>query len=404
MDTVKPQPLQASDESCAYRPLIALLQRYLALAGVAGVNSDCGALPTLTPQDAEAIVAYAAAHRVLPLVHRVLTEQIDTVVPSSLRAAAWASYESNRVRNRASEAELARVVACIEAADILVVPYKGPTLARALYGDAALREYGDLDLLVPRDQVFVACDLLASLGYRPRAQIAVADRDAFLRAGRQYDVELFHQETRRLVELHWRSDAQHAMERLDDARSRDARPSIEMEGVRYRQLPDVELMFALLIHGAKHRWDHLAWLIDIALLASRMDDVAWQRLAGEAQSQRCEVRFLVGLFLVRDVLRVAIRLDALASARVRTRAQRLAAEIANEIALSQTQRPVRSVLQSILGDLRFNDTFKQSLAQATRIAFTPNHDDWGHHARDGGGVPPFLRRLAMLLQRRVARR
>src|SRR5256886_10494233 len=52
------------------------------------------------------------------------------------------------------------------AAGIAAVPVKGPTLAALAYGDLARRESFDLDILVRRQDVAPAADLLRSLDYR----------------------------------------------------------------------------------------------------------------------------------------------------------------------------------------------------------------------------------------------
>ncbi len=50
-------------------------------------------------------------------------------------------------------AELKAVMGWLEAGDVPAIAYKGPTLAAWAYGDIALREFCDLDILVrPSDK------------------------------------------------------------------------------------------------------------------------------------------------------------------------------------------------------------------------------------------------------------
>src|ERR1041384_3498267 len=61
--------------------------------------------------------------------------------------------------------ELQRLLARFAVAEIEAMPYKGPVLAVALYGNVALRQFSDLDILVrPRD-VARASELLQAEGY-----------------------------------------------------------------------------------------------------------------------------------------------------------------------------------------------------------------------------------------------
>jgi len=61
--------------------------------------------------------------------------------------------------------ELLRVLQALKTAEVKAVPYKGPALAQAVYGDPALRRTGDLDLLVSRESLAPAKKVLRELGY-----------------------------------------------------------------------------------------------------------------------------------------------------------------------------------------------------------------------------------------------
>ena len=63
--------------------------------------------------------------------------------------------------------ELTRISALLENNGVCVIPWKGPILAAAAYGDVALRQFGDLDILVREQDAMRAKDLLLASGYRP---------------------------------------------------------------------------------------------------------------------------------------------------------------------------------------------------------------------------------------------
>lgn len=377
----------------AFATLLQLLRAFLSGESPRSVATE----PTqirIAEADAQPLIALTAAHRVLPLLHGVFTKGVVDQVPSALRAAAWVAYETNRANNVAAERELVRLVSRLAHAGISMVGHKGPTLTRWLYRDASLRAYSDLDLLVPRASVFAAVEALAGLGYRSVATIHPNDRDAFLRAGRQYDIELTHVEGGRLVELHWRSDAQHALEQIDNPQWLATLPCIDIDGQEVRHLPAPELLFALLIHGTKHQWDRLSWLVDIALLLPRITATDWQYLVRAAQLQRCETRFLIGLLLAKNLFATPTGEIELFSSRARARATAIAQRIERELVVAPTSTKPVALIRAIIGDMRCNDSWRQSLAQGTRIAFTPNLRDW-HHVGDysGGFWGQWSRRL-----------
>jgi hypothetical protein len=57
------------------------------------------------------------------------------------------------------EKELLTLLDTFKANNIMAVPFKGPLLAVAIYGDMLLRECGDLDFLIKRKDVRIAINL-----------------------------------------------------------------------------------------------------------------------------------------------------------------------------------------------------------------------------------------------------
>jgi hypothetical protein len=90
------------------------------------------------------------------------------------------------------EKELLRLLDTFKADNIMAVPFKGPLLAVAIYGDMLLRECGDLDFLIKRKDVRIAINLLVSLGYRPDPKHQL-----------DFEAHFIHEETRSIIDLHW---------------------------------------------------------------------------------------------------------------------------------------------------------------------------------------------------------
>lgn len=131
---------------------------------------------------------------------------------------------------------------------IPVISLKGPWLAERLYGDAALRSYADLDLLVRRSNIPRAEDLLAELGFLPAAR-----RDDYQRPWRRdsLTIELHHDVENPLTfDFH-----------IDDVWQRAQ--LAEFRGAPARLLaPDDERLF-LCLHGARHRFERLSHILDL---------------------------------------------------------------------------------------------------------------------------------------------
>jgi hypothetical protein len=61
------------------------------------------------------------------------------------------------------------------------------------------------------------------------------------------------------------------------------------------------MLLVLAMHGAKHSWQQLGWICDIAQLARSRPDLDWNRVIREADKAGCIKGLLVALELVRNV-------------------------------------------------------------------------------------------------------
>src|SRR5438445_800859 len=76
--------------------------------------------------------------------------------------------------------ELVAVVRLGQSHGIPLVSLKGPILSLSVYGDIALRQFADLDVLVHRADVSRARELLLSCGYRPQLPLTHSQYPASL--------------------------------------------------------------------------------------------------------------------------------------------------------------------------------------------------------------------------------
>jgi Uncharacterised nucleotidyltransferase len=339
----------------------------------------------------------AATHGLLPLIHKLLENGKLQALPSRTAALAWAAYEANRRRNQVVAADVARVISTLASNGIAAYAHKGPALALWLYGDSALRVSSDIDVLVAPRHLFAAVEALAPLGYVSRWGIPHRYRARFLRAKQQHDLALDREGAEAHLELHWRTDPRFHAERLD---ATIAAPAVTIENVAIPQLPAKELMFALLVHGTKHKWERLAWLVDIALLAPKLDASDWQWLVDAGKERHCEIRLAVGLYLANTLLDVDIAPQNWTPS-LSVRAKQLANELESTLSSQAEFRPL-SWFEDFRGDLRFNDCFRQNAGQTLDLIFTPNLRDW-HDVGDHPGalLLAFPRRILSALARRL---
>ena len=114
------------------------------------------------PIDWPAFMCRCWWHRIRPLAFRHLCAYApaDDMVPRELWAQLSTHAAEIATRNARLFQALNEVATWFEDRGIRMLVFKGPTLALDAYGDLSLRECGDLDLLVHRDDLPEVIDLL----------------------------------------------------------------------------------------------------------------------------------------------------------------------------------------------------------------------------------------------------
>ncbi len=220
----------------------------------------------------------AAYHRVLTAVYATLHGRPE--VPASIQSALRARYLRHCQRAMRFSAELAGILQHFNARKIPVIAQKGPALAHMLYGDSAMREFGDLDLLVTPADVPRAVAALSELGYEKNLTLSPRQEKAYLRSG--YEYVFGRGVERNLVELQWNLVPRFYAVDVNIgqlfARSRE----LEFEGCRALTLGQEDQLIFLCIHAAKHQWAQLGMVRDIAALAAFNLD--WELVLRQARS------------------------------------------------------------------------------------------------------------------------
>ena len=216
--------------------------------------------------------------------------------PSRLRGL----RDEQTARSLRLSGELIRLIGLLADAGLPAVPIKGPVFAHRVYGSIARRSFWDLDLLVQREDVLAAKQVLLSQGYVPETAWSARRERRELRRNCEYNFD--HRETGIHVELHWRF-----MERSVgfDLPMADVWDRLEQTTFLGRQIrvPAVEDEYlALIVHnGAKHAWQRLRMIADVAVIGT-IDSKVTGRLAERAEAAGVRRVVATGVLLASSLL------------------------------------------------------------------------------------------------------
>jgi hypothetical protein len=270
---------------------------------------------------------------------------------------------------------------------IPALPYKGPLLAAIEYGNLALRSFCDLDILVRREDVLRARDLLVARGYEPEHRLSPAHEKVWMCTGdainlRRADLDV-------TVELHWEVVPRRLCVPFDNDRLWAQAQIVSLGGREVRTLSPENLLLVLCVHGAKHRWSRMIWIRDVAAVVTNHADLDWQDLIGEARRMGVERMLLVGLRLASEVAGCELpnhvrRLteDRATLSLVRDVRERLTAAATEDTALERS-----------LFHLKIRERFRDKIRFGLYSALVPSAAD-----RLLVGLPPALALLYYLLR------
>ena len=245
------------------------------------------------------VVRRALAHGLMPLLAWNLTRSSSQSLPVDLADALRDWLAQNQAQNLALAREVLTIVGSLEAHHIPVIPIKGPVLAQTLFGDQALRESRDFDLLVPERCVSSALDVFVSRGYQLRQPGAGQDA-AYRRYQNQF--ELDGPDQIMLAELHWNLHPRIMAVRLDTNGLWERARPIPFEGRSVLSLSCEDYLIFLCVHGSKHFWSKLKWVCDIHEFLDVHTALDWNLCFELARKQGCERMLLFGLTLADALL------------------------------------------------------------------------------------------------------
>ncbi|HKT87305.1 MAG TPA: nucleotidyltransferase family protein [Candidatus Sulfotelmatobacter sp.] len=311
----------------------------------------------------------ADRHGVHPLLFQALSSVADAVPAEPMRFL-MQQYQANLHKALFLSRELISILDCLDAAGIEVIPYKGLPLAETLYGDIALRQSGDIDLLIhPWDLARIRQNL-SPLGFVSHENFSAAQERAYLKSG--YESAFDAPAGKNLLEVQWAILA--GFYSVDfDLNAVFRRAVTTTVAGREIKSPALEDLFIILtLHAAKHVWGRLIWLCDLARMMT-LPQLDWHQITSQAEELGIARILCVAAFLVNRLLAAPIP-DAIANLPRDNEVPALVDEISGYIE-SETEYDVESPAYFRLV-WRLRERTLDRLRFLSRLVWTPGPGDW----------------------------
>ena len=266
-------------------------------------------------------------------------------------------------------AELFRLLDQFRSQGIGAVVTKGPVLAVQAYSDPAMRSYGDLDLLVGQRDIRRATEVMITAGYAPAVPLSAID------AGKIPGQYLFTRpDSKLIVELHNDLTLRYFPRRLplEEFFARQILVRVDAHDVPALSVED-ELVL-ICIHGAKHFWERLMWIADVAALVSRQTGIDWKRVADSARTVGAERMLHAGLRLAADLLKLQLPRKVQAAVQADAVAAQLAQKCCKWLPAAGFAPP--GLMERAAFRLRMRGGLFSAPAYLLRLSFSPTEEDW----------------------------
>jgi Uncharacterised nucleotidyltransferase len=316
-----------------------------------------------------ALVKLAEAHGVISLLASGVAQFEEDLAPPEFAHKIRQLHRAQVLSALQMTAELFRLVDQFRDAGLDALLVKGPTLALRAYGDTGARQYGDLDFLVRQKDILRATELMISAGYKP--EIPVEAVSAKKIPGQYVFVRIA---APLLVELHTERTMRYFPRGLPIEDFFARRQYVSVDGHQVPALAIEDELLLICIHGAKHLWERLSLVADVAAFIARQTGLNWERSFADARTVGAERMLHTGLLLASDLLGAALPQHV----RARLQSDRSAGQLAAKITtwLPSAGQTPSGLFTRALYRVRIRGSVVAGLGYLLRLTFSPTQEDW----------------------------
>jgi hypothetical protein len=326
-------------------------------------------------RDSDSLFRLAEAHGVIAQLATTLAtipnEQMSSLLLDSIRG----RHRAQLLFTLAMTAELFRILDLLRKSEIESLVVKGPVLSLRAYRDPAARRYVDLDLLIRHADVRRAVESLIAAGYEPHVPAEA------IRAGKIPGEYLFRlPKTQIIFELHTEKSFRYFPKPLPIEDYLQHKTSLILDGHLVPALSAEHEFVLISIHGAKHFWQRLMWISDVAAMVHNHPELDWKRICRSAVDVGAERMVRVALLLAERLLGMPIPEEMKSEVARDSAGSRLVRQIEAWLPYGGSAAP--SIVPRALFRFRIRGNAFAGLGYLARLSFSTTEEDWspGHAA------------------------
>jgi len=239
-----------------------------------------------------ALIEIAKDYRLAMLLYRAVDSRFAELVSPSALEVLRSLYADNLARCQAMTAELLRLLDRLASEQIPAIPFKGPVWGAQLYGDIALRTYGDLDVLIRECDVAKVTRIMLDQGYQ--IGMSLSWEISFVRA------------TGESVDVHWSIAEKIHQFPLTADELWARRATITLAGTPVPTLCAEDTLLVICFNGLTEDWQRFDRIADVAEFMRASSAIDWPKFLDMCRRRGCERLVLLGMHLAKELFLVRL--------------------------------------------------------------------------------------------------
>lgn len=232
------------------------------------------------------------------LVYQTLQKTHPELIPKNITHQLQAYSQINIARNLLLTKELFQVLELLSAHNIRAIPFKGPILSTLAYGNLALREFCDLDILVSKEDFHQAKELLICRGYQHKY---FAEHEAAYA-----QAQMMRPDGKGAIDLHYEIAPRDFVFPVDSQLFWQRLQPVSIAGKTVDALSPEDSILVAYIHGSKEGWASLKRICDMAELICVYPKINWNQIIEQASLFGNEESFFFSLLIVNSYLKISL--------------------------------------------------------------------------------------------------
>lgn len=340
------------------------------------------------PLDWEYLLATASGHGLVPLLQKHLFE-IKADLNSAAPIPTWllSRLKLQSVSNLTNVLHLLgkqlTVHHLLHQNGVPVAIFKGSVLAQMAYGDIALRQAGDIDILISREHFHRARQLLESLGYEMTPQLTNAQLESHLKS--HCEIQFMRDDWLTVIDLHWALGPKTFAFKIDTDDVLSRLQTVTINGAEIKTLSTEDSILYQAMHGAKHLWRRLEWISSLGETIRAAHAIDWDVIIERASDAHATRMLALGLRLAERVSDAAVPREVFYRVDQAEGIKRMAGEILSKMF---NFTGAADSTETNLYNLKIMDRKRDALTSALRAVFVPTFTDWS-----ALNLPPSLHSL-----------